>query len=105
MKWMTVRLARAVRFPAGANVAQAFGHDAQAWAKYQCQPHARFSRRRRMIYADSACMILFNRLDYKIFKEYPIRIKTLLWATRVLTLAPIASLPASTTVQTSQTES
>jgi hypothetical protein len=29
--------ARAVRFPAGANVAQAFGHDAQAWAKYQCQ--------------------------------------------------------------------
>ena len=33
-----VRRARAVRFPAGANVAQAFGHDAQAWAKYQCQP-------------------------------------------------------------------
>jgi hypothetical protein len=33
--------ARAVRFPAGANVAQAFGHDAQAWAKYQCQSHAR----------------------------------------------------------------
>ena len=31
-----VRRARAVRFPAGANVAQAFGHDAQAWAKYQC---------------------------------------------------------------------
>jgi hypothetical protein len=25
---LTVRLARAVRFPAGANVAQAFGHDA-----------------------------------------------------------------------------
>ena len=24
-----------------ANVAQAFGHDAQAWAKYQCQSHAR----------------------------------------------------------------
>jgi len=32
-----VQRARAVRFPAGANVAQAFGHDAQAWAKYQCQ--------------------------------------------------------------------
>jgi len=32
-----VRRARAVRFPAGANIAQAFGHDAQAWAKYQCQ--------------------------------------------------------------------
>ena len=24
-----------------ANVAQAFGHDAQAWAKYQCPSHAR----------------------------------------------------------------
>jgi len=32
-----VQLSRAVRFPAGANVAQAFGHDPQAWAKYQCQ--------------------------------------------------------------------
>jgi hypothetical protein len=30
-----VQRARAVRFPAGANVAQAFGHDAQAWAKSQ----------------------------------------------------------------------
>jgi hypothetical protein len=28
MKLISVRLARAVRFPAGANVAQAFGHDA-----------------------------------------------------------------------------
>jgi hypothetical protein len=36
MKLMSVRRARAVRFPAGANIAQAFGHDAQAWAKYQC---------------------------------------------------------------------
>jgi len=35
MKWMSVQRARAVRFPAGANVAQAFGHDAQAWAKYR----------------------------------------------------------------------
>jgi hypothetical protein len=38
---LTLRRARAVRFPAGANVAQAFGHDAQAWAKYQCRSHAR----------------------------------------------------------------
>jgi len=30
-----------IRFPAGANVAQAFGHDAQAWAKYQCPSRAR----------------------------------------------------------------
>jgi hypothetical protein len=37
MKLMSVRLARAVRFTAGANGAQAFGHDAQAWAKYQCR--------------------------------------------------------------------
>jgi hypothetical protein len=29
-----------IRFPAGANAAQAFGHDAQVWAKYQCQSHA-----------------------------------------------------------------
>src|ERR1035438_10556538 len=28
MKLMSIRLSRAVRFPAGANVAQAFGHDA-----------------------------------------------------------------------------
>jgi exosortase/archaeosortase len=28
-------------FRQAANVAQAFGHDAQAWAKYQCQSHAR----------------------------------------------------------------
>lgn len=26
---------QSIRFPAGANVAQAFGHDAQAWVKYQ----------------------------------------------------------------------
>jgi|ERR1017187_7397854 hypothetical protein len=32
---------RSIRFPAGANGAQAFGHDAQAWAKYQCQSHTR----------------------------------------------------------------
>jgi hypothetical protein len=38
---MSVQRARAVRFPAGANVAQAFGHDAQAWAKDQCQSGAR----------------------------------------------------------------
>jgi hypothetical protein len=30
-----------IRFPAGANVAQAFGHDAQAWAKYQCPSPSR----------------------------------------------------------------
>jgi hypothetical protein len=36
------RLARqSIRFPAGANVAQALGHDAQAWAKYQGSSHAR----------------------------------------------------------------
>src|ERR1035441_5514719 len=41
---------QSIRFPAGANVAQAFGHDAQAWAKYQGQSHAReFSRGRRTI--------------------------------------------------------
>jgi hypothetical protein len=28
---------QSIRFPAGANGTQAFGHDAQAWAKYQCQ--------------------------------------------------------------------
>jgi len=28
---------QSIRFPAGANVAQAVGHDALAWAKYQCQ--------------------------------------------------------------------
>jgi hypothetical protein len=39
-----VRRARAVRFPAGANIAQAFGHYSQAWAKYQCQSHARISK-------------------------------------------------------------
>jgi hypothetical protein len=38
---MGVRRARAFAFRQGANVAQAFGHDAQAWAKYQCQSHAR----------------------------------------------------------------
>jgi len=32
---------QSIRFPAGANVAQAFGHDAQAWAKYQCPSRAR----------------------------------------------------------------
>jgi len=32
-----VRRARAFAFRQGANVAQAFGHVAQAWAKYQCQ--------------------------------------------------------------------
>jgi len=32
---------QSIRLPAGANVAQAFGHDAQAWAKYQGQSHAR----------------------------------------------------------------
>jgi len=31
-----------------ANGAQAFGHAAQAWAKYQGQSHARFSRARQM---------------------------------------------------------
>src|SRR5665213_2802542 len=31
---------QSIRFPAGANVAQAFGHDAQAWEKYQCRSHA-----------------------------------------------------------------
>jgi hypothetical protein len=36
-------------FPAGANVAQAFGHDAQAWAKYQCPSHARIIKGTRMI--------------------------------------------------------
>jgi hypothetical protein len=40
---------QAVRFPAGANVAQAFGHDAQAWAIYQCQTHARMFKGTRMI--------------------------------------------------------
>jgi hypothetical protein len=42
MKMMGVRLFGAVRLPAGANVAQAFGHDAQAWAKYQCNPTREF---------------------------------------------------------------
>jgi hypothetical protein len=32
-----------------ANVAQAFGHDAQAWAKYQCPSHARIFKGTRMI--------------------------------------------------------
>jgi len=41
MKLMGIRLSGAVRLPAGANVAQAFGHDAPAWVKYQCQSHAR----------------------------------------------------------------
>src|ERR1039458_1674983 len=40
---------QAVRFPAGANVAQVFGHDAQAWAIYQCQTHARMFKGTRMI--------------------------------------------------------
>jgi hypothetical protein len=34
------RSAERFAFRQGANVAQAFGHDAQAWAKYQCQSHA-----------------------------------------------------------------
>ena len=29
--------AKAFAFRQGANIAQAFGHDAQAWTKYQCQ--------------------------------------------------------------------
>jgi hypothetical protein len=32
---------QSIRFPAGANVAQASGLDALAWAKYQCPSHAR----------------------------------------------------------------
>jgi hypothetical protein len=32
-----------------ANVAPAFGHDALAWAKYQCQSHARIFKWTRMI--------------------------------------------------------
>jgi hypothetical protein len=38
-----------IRFPAGANVAQAFGHDAQAWTKYQCPSHARIFKGTRTI--------------------------------------------------------
>src|ERR1017187_65291 len=37
-------------FRQGANVAQAFGHDAQAWAKYQCQSRrVNFQKERWMI--------------------------------------------------------
>src|ERR1019366_1849136 len=36
-------------FRQGANVAQAFGHDALAWAKYQCQAHAQIFNRIRTI--------------------------------------------------------
>ena len=36
-------------FRQGANVAQAFGHDALAWAKYQCPSHARIFKWTRMI--------------------------------------------------------
>jgi hypothetical protein len=127
-------------FPAGANVAPAFGHDAAGMGEISMPIMVReFSRGRRTIQSLSndsihvnhlnrgtrlpwapqykshnwqdtvseraAGMILLNWLNKNIFKKYPIRIKTLLWATRVLTLAPIASLSASTTVQTSQTES
>jgi hypothetical protein len=35
--------------PAGANVAQAFGHDAQEWVKYQCHSHARIFKGTRTI--------------------------------------------------------
>jgi hypothetical protein len=35
---------QSISFPAGSNVAQAFGHVAQAWAKYQCQSHAQFPK-------------------------------------------------------------
>ncbi len=38
---LIVRRARAFAFRQTANVAQAFGHDAQAGAKYQCPSHAR----------------------------------------------------------------
>jgi hypothetical protein len=46
-----VRLARAVRFPAGANVAQAFGHDAAGGgrninANHGCGKHANLNNNR-----------------------------------------------------------
>jgi hypothetical protein len=41
MKLMSARLSRAFAFRQAANGAQAFGHDAQALAKYQCQSHTR----------------------------------------------------------------
>ena len=56
MKLMTVRSARAFAFRQTANVAQAFGHDAQAWAKYQCQSHAWIFN---VTVDDSPCL-LFN---------------------------------------------
>jgi hypothetical protein len=45
-------------FPAGANVAQAFGHDAPAWAKYQCPWTTSFcnstgSGRRRTVFIEA----------------------------------------------------
>ena len=48
---------QSIRIPAGANVAQAFGHDAQAWAKYQCQP-------RRADFQRVADDVLFSWGDY-----------------------------------------
>jgi hypothetical protein len=44
-----VRRARAFAFRQRANVALTFGHDAQAWAKYQCPSHARIIKGTRMI--------------------------------------------------------
>jgi hypothetical protein len=51
-----------IRFPAGANIARAFGHDAQAWAKYQCQSHARIFRKR--INVLSKLCLLMQQLTY-----------------------------------------
>jgi hypothetical protein len=40
---------QSIRFPADANVAQAFGHDTQAWTKYQGPSPARIFKGTRTV--------------------------------------------------------